>query len=207
MSKKPAGGGRLTFNDRIRNSILDFHRVKTFIFYKPFFKKAGKNFRLVRPIRFIGPQHITVGDNVTIHDMGWLLTVQIDGDIPDMVIGDGVSIGHFSHIVCVKKVHIGKNVLAADRIYISDNLHGYEDIGTPIARQKVLYKGEVSIGENSWIGENVSIIGCKVGRHCVIGANSVVTKDIPDYSVAAGVPAKVIKQYDQVTGKWASKGG
>jgi len=64
----------------------------------------------------------------------------------------------------------------------------------PIIQQPVKYKGEVVIGKNSWIGENVSIIGAKIGKHCVIGANSFVNSDIPDYSIAVGTPAKVIKK-------------
>lgn len=58
------------------------------------------------------------------------------------------------------------------------------------------------IGEGSWLGENVCVIGASVGKHCTIGANAVVTKDIPDYSVAVGIPAKVIKQYNFKTQRW-----
>ena len=67
----------------------------------------------------------------------------------------------------------------------------------PIKDQTIEFKGEVIIGENSWIGENVSIVGAKIGKHCVIGANSFVNKDIPDYSIAVGTPAKVIKKISQ----------
>jgi len=204
MSNKFNDFMHLTFHGKLRVITLQGQLLKTFILYKGFFKKAGKNFRLNSPLRLYNPHNITIGNDVTINHLGWLLTLQIDSNIPELVIDDGAAIGNFCHITCVKKVYIGKNVLAADRIYISDNLHGYEDITTPIAKQKVKFKGEVSIGENSWIGENVSIIGCKVGRHCVIGANSVVTKDIPDYSIAAGIPAKVIKRYDIQAGKWVS---
>lgn len=68
--------------------------------------------------------------------------------------------------------------------------------------QPLKVKAEVQIGDGSWIGENVSIIGEIVGKNCVIGANSVVTKDIPDFSVAVGIPAKIIKQYNQTTKQW-----
>ena len=65
-----------------------------------------------------------------------------------------------------------------------------------------MQKKPVIIGEGSWIGENVCIIGASVGKHCVIGANAVVTKDIPDYCVAVGTPAKIIKKYDTKIKKW-----
>jgi Acetyltransferase (isoleucine patch superfamily) len=130
------------------------------------------------------------------------LTHQISNEPPQLIIDDGTCIGHFCHVTCVNKVYIGKNVLTADRLYISDNLHGYENVNIPIMHQKVIFKGEASIGDDSWIGENVSIIGCKIGKHCVIGANAVVTKDIPDYSVATGIPARVIKKYNPQTQNW-----
>lgn len=130
------------------------------------------------------------------------MTHQISNEPPQLIIDDGTCIGHFCHVTCVNKVYIGKNVLTADRLYISDNLHGYENVNIPIMHQKVIFKGEASIGDDSWIGENVSIIGCKIGKHCVIGANAVVTKDIPDYSVATGIPARVIKKYNPQTQNW-----
>ncbi|MCK4619283.1 MAG: hypothetical protein KAT52_05010 [Desulfobacterales bacterium] len=65
-----------------------------------------------------------------------------------------------------------------------------------------MFKSSVYIGNNSWIGQNVTIIGVKIGKHCVIGANSVATKDIPDYCVAAGSPAIVKKRYNFETNEW-----
>ena len=62
--------------------------------------------------------------------------------------------------------------------------------------------GEVEIGENSWIGENVCVIGCKIGRNSIIGANSVVTKDIPSYCVAVGSPARIVKRFDLGLNLW-----
>src|SRR5690606_32270085 len=103
--------------------------------------------------------------------------------------------GNFSHLYATGLVDIGNNVLIADKVYISDNLHSYEDVNIPIWKQPIKQLREVRIGNNSWIGENVCIIGANVGNHCVIGANSVVTKDIPDYCIAVGTPAKIIKRY------------
>ena len=65
-----------------------------------------------------------------------------------------------------------------------------------------MQNGKVRIGSGSWIGENACILGVIIGKQCVIGANSVVTKDIPDYSVAVGIPAKVIKKYNFETQQW-----
>ena len=123
-------------------------------------------------------------------------------DTPEIEIGDEVYIGRFSHIVSVKSVKIGKNVLISDKVYISDNLHEYKDIDIPIKKQKIINKSIVSIGDNSWLGENSCIIGASIGKHCVIGANSVVLSDIPDYSIAVGTPARVIKRYNRDKNIW-----
>ena len=103
-------------------------------------------------------------------------------------------------------VVIGDQVLTANNVYISDNVHDFADISTPSMHQPVLFKKAVSIGSGSWIGENACIIGASVGRNCVIGANAVVTRDIPDFCVAAGIPAVVIRQYEPGSKSWVSKG-
>ena len=69
----------------------------------------------------------------------------------------------------------------------------------PVQKKQV---ENVIIGDGTWLGENVCVIGAKIGKNCVIGANSVVTKDIPDYCVAVGVPAKIIKRYCFENNKW-----
>ena len=81
-------------------------------------------------------------------------------------------------------------------MYITDCDHEYRDINVPVIDQGIAQRGQmVSIGEGSYIGINAVIVGnVKIGKHCVIGANSVVTKDVPDYCVAVGSPARVIKK-------------
>ncbi len=121
-----------------------------------------------------------------------------------MKIGMGCVFGYNNHITAVGSVSIGDQVLTANNVYISDNVHAYGDITQPIMHQPVLVKGKVTIGDGSWIGENACIIGACIGRNCVIGANAVVTRDVPDYSVAVGAPAVVIRQYDMTKGEWVS---
>lgn len=90
---------------------------------------------------------------------------------------------------------IGEKVLLSPNIYITDCDHEYRNIDIPVIDQGIVQKGQaVSIGDGSYIGINTVIVGnVKIGKHCVIGANSVVTKDVHDYCVAVGSPAKVIK--------------
>lgn len=117
---------------------------------------------------------------------------------PQIKIGNNVTIGTGFHISAVSKISIGDGVLTGKYITIVDNGHGFPTLDDmkipPIKRQLRLYDS-VSIGKNVWIGDKVTIIGnIKIGEGAIIGSNSVVTKDIPPYSVAAGVPAKIIKQ-------------
>lgn len=192
----------IIYKNFYKNVQMGFYKLLSTVFYKPLFFKMGMNSIVIKPLKFTNPENITIGNNVSIYHKTWLLTYQVSDKVPELIIDDGAIIGHFNHITCVNRVYIGKNVMTADKVYISDNLHGYEDVNTPICFQPVFSKGEVSIGDETWIGENVSIIGVNIGRHCVIGSNSVVTKDVPDFSVVAGAPAKLIKQYNKETGKW-----
>lgn len=189
--------------------IVTVNSIKNVIFARMFFllnrhkfKKLELNSLVCSPLRIDGSEYISIHKNVKINKFSWLFAAKIDNFEPNLIINEGCSIGDFNHIAAVRKVVLEKNVLTANRVYISDNLHAYADISIPIMHQKVEFKGEVSIGEGSWIGENACIIGAKIGKHCVIGANAVVTKDIEDFSVAVGVPAKVIKRYDQLSGAW-----
>lgn len=122
-----------------------------------------------------------------------------------LFIGNNVQINDFVHISAWNKVIIGNDVLIASRVYISDVSHGNlksYDISIPPNKQPLYWK-EVVIEDNVWIGENVCILpGVNVGRCSIIGAGSIVTKDIPAYSIAVGAPAKVIKKYDFNTQSW-----
>ena len=110
-------------------------------------------------------------------------------------IGKGSGIGERCRISIANMLTVGEKVLLSPNIYITDCDHEYRDIHTPVIDQGIVQKGQnVSIGDGSYIGINVVIIGnIKIGKHSVVGANSVVTKYVPDYSVAVGSPAQVIK--------------
>lgn len=99
-------------------------------------------------------------------------------------------------------------VLTGPHVFIADHNHNYLNPFVHIYKQGVLAELNscVHIGEGTWLGTNVVIAGnIKIGKQCVIGANSVVTKDIPDYSVAVGIPARVIKRYDFDKKEWINE--
>ena len=153
-------------------------------------------------VRVQGSEYISVGRGTIVQRQGWLLALKIDHNNPELSIGKNCAIGDFCHITAVRKVIIEDDVLIANKVYISDNSHAYENVSVPIINQSILFKKEVIIGSGSWIGENVAIIGASIGKNAVVAANSVVTKDVPDYSIAAGIPARIIKKYDPETDTW-----
>lgn len=170
--------------------------------YKNKFKKFGKNITINRPLLCSGSKNISIYDRVFIAQYGWLASCPLTDKDSHLVIKSDCSIGRFCHIFTTHRITIEENVLIAENVYISDNLHSYEDIRIPIINQEIRQKNDVVIGAGSWIGENVCIIGASIGKHCIIGANSVVTHDIPDYCVAVGAPAKIIKRYDVNKKSW-----
>ena len=178
-------------------------KLRAMTYYKMCFRHYGKHTLILRPLLVEGKKDISIGDRTFIYDQVWLAAMPLtENKNPELRIGNNCGLGHFNHIYATNRIIIEDSVLTADRVYISDTLHTYEEPSVPIKEQKVRSPKEVVIGEGSWIGENVSIIGASVGKHCVIGANAVVTHDIPDYSVAVGIPARVIKRYDAETQKW-----
>ncbi len=113
---------------------------------------------------------------------------------PVISIGDRCLFGKGSGIVGHLSITIGDDVWTGHHVYITDQNHGYDDLTRPVSQQ-VMPERPVTIGDGSWLGHGTVVLpGATIGRHVVIGANSVVTGDIPDFSVAAGVPARVIKR-------------
>ncbi len=175
------------------------------LLYSPQMLGCGKRAFISLPFRLDGAESIKLGDFSVVQARGWLYCITVDDLQARLTIGSRCVLGYNNHIAAVREVVIGDDVLTANNVYISDNIHGYEDINTPIMQQSVRFKQSVHIGQGTWIGENVCVIGANIGRNCIIGANSVVTCDIPDFSVAVGVPARVIKQYDQVLCEWVNR--
>lgn len=145
---------------------------------------------------------IVFGSNIEINPHSTFLCVSPEAKI---ILHDNIRLQNFTVISSARLVEIESGVNFGPFVYIGDNNHLYEDISVPIKDQGIVAPPEtkVLIKSGTWIGTKVTIAGnVTIGRHCVIGANSVVTKDIPDYCVAAGIPARIIKKYNTETGKW-----
>lgn len=171
--------------------------------YRSRFRTFGAGTSVVFPAGVESPGNIALGSRVYVGFHSYLAAVPHTGaDSCLLQIGDGCSLGRFNHLYATRRVVLGANVLTANGVYISDNLHGYRDVTRPILHQPIQQIGDVEIGDGSWIGHNACILGARVGRHCVVGANAVVTRDLPDHSVAVGAPAIIIRRYDADSGTW-----
>ena len=146
----------------------------------------------------LGTKYITIGESTKFHDYIYLTVWGVPTADVVISIGSGCNFGAFNHITAINHLEIGDNCLTGKWVTISDNNHGTTDrcdLELPPLLRKVTSKGPVVIGRNVWIGEKATILaGVTIGDGAVIAANSVVTKDVPPYSVVAGMPAKVVKQ-------------
>lgn len=151
------------------------------------------------------PQYIELGENVYINYHARIQGVNsYAGETfhPNIRIEEGVTIQQNIHLTCANSIIIGKNTAIAANVTITDIHHPYEDVNIPIEYQRLIIK-DVKIGEDCKIYNNVVILpGVHIGKHVTIGANSVVVHDIPDYSVAVGSPAIIIKRYNFSQQKW-----
>ena len=170
------------------------------------------NTRLVRiPIDVRNRRFISLGNGFT-SGFGCRLEAYPQSERKDkiLVVGRDVEINDYVHIASGELVTIGDNVLIASKVFITDISHGnYQgnscDNPFSIPKQRALNTRPVVIKDNVWIGESVCILpGVTIGEGCVIGSLSVVTKSIPPYSIAVGIPAKVIKKFDVYENVWKS---
>lgn len=183
------------------------------IFYQPFIGKIKLSASIQPGVRLTGIKNIEIGNSVRIRkgsrisskgnriiirDNVWM---DYDSDIRAfsgygglVEIGEGTHIGPGVYITGPGKVTIGRNCLIAVQSMLIANNHVFSDLNVPIHSQGLVCKG-IQIEEDCWLGAGVKVLdGVTIGRGSVIGAGSVITRDIPAYSVAVGVPAKVIRQ-------------
>ncbi|WP_316736884.1 acyltransferase [Pedobacter aquatilis] len=166
-------------------------------FVNPFKHKRGKKSIVRRSTRLdVFPfNKFDLGHNSVVEDFA-----TVNNGVGDVIIGNKTIIG--MGCVVIGPVHIGSNVMFAQNIVVSGLNHGYEDVTVSPAFQKVVCK-QIEISDDVWIGANCVITaGVTLGKHSIIGAGSVVTKDIPEFSIAVGNPAKVIKKYNHELSVW-----
>lgn len=160
------------------------------------------------PIDIRGKSYMKIGKGFTT-GFGCRLEAYPLNNETTLFIGENFQMNDYAHITAMESVKIGNNVLLASKIYISDCSHGSysgnENDSHPdsIPKDRPLFSKPVLIEDNVWLGEFVSVLpGVTIGRGTIVGANSVVSKSLPEYVIAVGSPAKPIKKFNFQTQKW-----
>jgi acetyltransferase-like isoleucine patch superfamily enzyme len=164
------------------------------------FRKFGAGSAICFPVAALyGEEYIELGEGCIIGPYCSLSAGVMPGHVidhsPVVTIGDRVLIGKGSGIVAHHSVEIGDDVFTGHHVYITDANHGYEDVSLPIGKQFAPPR-PVRVGRGSWLGHGTVVLpGADIGRNVAVGAGSVVTGALPDFSVAVGNPARVIRRY------------
>ena len=190
------------------NLIVKFNSLFYLFFSQTFYRllmfQFGSKSRIIKPLLILNYKHISVGNNVLIRNGARIEVVDPQNEVV-IKIGNNVNIEQNVHIVARYLVQIGNNVTITGGCSIVDVIHPYDDINS---NQKIgdrISEGfyPVYIGDDSFIGYGTHISpNVNIGKNCIIGANSVVTKDVPDYCVVAGAPARIIKRYCHESQSW-----
>ncbi len=209
--EKTAGSPRRGFKDRIKSSpglksLAQFlltpsneYRPRWWVrnLWNPFRHKKGKG-AVIRPrtrMDVFPFNRFEIGAHSLIEDFS-----TVNNAVGDVLIGDHTLIG-LSNVI-IGPVELGNHILLAQNVVLSGLNHIFEDVTRPIVQQKFTTK-LIKVEDGAWIGANAVVVpGVTIGKNAVVAAGSVVTKDVPPYSVVGGNPAKIIKQHNPETGAW-----
>ena len=181
-----------------------YHKIKTQTFYKLVFKSMGAKSVIKAPM-FLTPEYISIGSGCYIWNDARIEGIHSYAHKsfnPHIILEDGVTIQQRCHITAADTLIIGKGTTILFDVMITNIDHKYEDLSMPVGNQPLTVK-KTQIGENCFIGSGAKIqAGTILGCHCVVGANAVARGVFPDYCVIVGVPARIVKRYDEKSKKW-----
>ncbi len=151
--------------------------------------------------------HMKIGNGVLIHRDTWINIPEApQTDKPTIILEDRCGIGRGVQISAKNQIHLERDVMVAGYSFITDHNHAFEDVTIPTAHQGITGGGTIRIEEECWIGFGVTIVCSQgelvIGKHSVIGANSLVTRSIPPYSIVSGNPARIVKQFHPEKNTW-----
>lgn len=158
-----------------------------------------------KPLRLVNPKYIQIGKHITILPLARMECIRNWNDTPlkgEIIIGDGTSIEQNCHIIAADRLEIGKDVTISSFVYIADCSHSIDDMTGDVISKPLNIK-QTKIGDGAFIGIGARIMpGVTIGKYAVIGANAVVTKNVPAYHMVGGIPARTLKIYDLKKKEW-----
>lgn len=172
--------------------------LKSRLYYPAIFAQFGRGSNMSKPALIVQPRHIYIGEGVVIRPGARLEALVLDpgGRLPALRIGNNTGLEQNVHIVCHHRVTIGNDVSITANCAIVDTTHPFDDVPRDVKVGSLIQNDDafVEIGDGTFLGFGTVVLpNVRIGKGCVIGANSVVTRDVPDYSVAAGAPARVLR--------------
>lgn len=186
-----------------------YYRAKSETYYRAQFGTFGAGSVIRKPLLLVNVDCIHIGRAVHIREGARLEVVKSTSvHKPRLEIGNGTNIEQNVHMICHNLVRVGENVSITGNCCIVDVTHPYDDVTdvTKIGSRILDNDATVEIGDNSFLGFGTVVLpNVRIGKYVITGANSVVVADVPDYSVVAGAPAKVIRAYDFKAARWVSK--
>lgn len=196
----------MTAWQNIRPSIAN---IKKTLFNRPLgLKRFGFNSALLRPWKVVGAPMIEIGERTTIRPDSNLWAIsEYEGKRynPSLIIGSCVYIGPHVFLTTIDSLTIEDGCVLSEHVYITDFFHGLDPTQGPIMQRHLESKGPVHLGRGCFLGFRVAVMpGVTLGEHCVVGANSVVTRSFPPYSMLAGSPAHLIKRFSLEQRRWVS---
>jgi len=178
------------------------------VLFRPQISSLGAGSYVYLPRRIINKDFIEIGKNCRVGKGVVLEPITSNGQqrfSPKIAFGNNVYIGRYCQMYSTDSIRIEDGCVLSEYVYLSDSAHGFKPNGGLIMEQDLESKGPIHIGENTFIGHGVSVMpGVSLGRNCIVGTRSVVTRSFPDFSMIAGSPAKIIKKFDFSTEKWVS---
>jgi acetyltransferase-like isoleucine patch superfamily enzyme len=161
------------------------------------FQEFGGRAVITPPLRLSNPEFISIGAEVFLGANCWLQTLPRNARTPRLAIGKGTRISGDCVLSAAEEIVIEPEVLMARNVYIADHRHAFTDRNKAVLKQGIEGIAPVRVKQGAWLGQNVVVLpGVTIGRGSVIGANSVVRADVPDWSVAVGAPAHVVRRFD-----------
>lgn len=168
------------------------------LFLRRHFGYCHRTVRFEKLGNLIGAHYIQIDEKSDIQYGTYLTAWDNHGSKPIIKIGKDCHIGAYNHITSINHIEIGNGFVSGMWVTITDNSHGLTDRSTmehPVSDRDIVSKGKVIIGKNVWVGDKATILpNITIGDGAIIAANAIVTTDVPDFSVVAGNPAKIVKQ-------------